>query len=143
MITHYFSDIALGMKGEFTKTVTDKDIRAFAEASGDINPIHLDEAYAKTTMFGGRIAHGILTAGFISAAFGSVFPGPGWIYVEQNLKFRAPVRIGDTVTATVTVTGLVPEKRFVEFTTVCTVNGKPVLEGSATLMSPKEAKAAA
>jgi 3-hydroxybutyryl-CoA dehydratase len=143
MITHYFSDVAVGQTGAFTKTVSDADIRAFAEASGDVNPIHLDEAYAKTTMFGGRIAHGILTAGFISAAFGSVFPGPGWIYVEQNLKFRAPVRIGDVVTATVTVTGLVPEKRFVQFTTVCTVNGKPVLEGTATLMAPKEAKAAA
>lgn len=142
-MTHYFDDVVEGMSGEFSKTVSDSDIRAFAEASGDVNPIHLDDAYAKSTMFGSRIAHGILTAGFISAAFGSVFPGPGWIYVDQSLKFRAPVRIGDTVIATVTVTGRIAEKRLVQFATTCTVNGKVVLDGTATLMAPKRTAVAA
>jgi 3-hydroxybutyryl-CoA dehydratase len=137
-----FDDVAEGMSGTFTKTVSENDIRDFAAASGDINPIHLDEAYAKTTMFGGRIAHGILTAGMISAAFGTVFPGPGWIYVDQYLKFKGPVRIGDAVTATVTATKRIVEKGFIEFTTICRVGDKIVLEGTATLMAPRTKKAA-
>jgi len=137
-----FDDVAEGMSGTFTKTITETDIRDFASASGDVNPIHLDEAYAKTTIFGGRIAHGILTAGVISAAFGTVFPGPGWIYVDQHLKFKGPVRIGDSVSATVTATRRIAEKGFIEFATVCRVGDKIVLDGTATLMAPRTKKAA-
>lgn len=137
-----FDDIAEGMTGEFSKVLSDSDVRAFADVSGDHNPIHIDEAYAKTTIFGGRIAHGMHTAGIISAALGSVFPGPGWVYIEQNLKFKAPVPVGSDVTATVVATKLIPEKGFVEFSTTCRVNGKVVLDGSATLMAPRPKKAA-
>ena len=138
-----FDDVEEGMSGEFAKTVSDGDIRGFAAASGDVNPLHLDDAYAKTTIFGGRIAHGILTAGVISAAFANVFPGPGWVYVDQYLKFKGPVRVGDTVTATVEATKRIVEKGFVEFTTVCRVGDKVVLEGTATLMAPRTPKKAA
>lgn len=137
-----FDDIAEGMSGEFTKVLSDDDVHTFAEVSGDVNPIHLNDAYAKTTIFGGRIAHGVLTASIISAALGTVFPGPGWIYIEQNLEFKAPVPIGSEVTATVVATKLIPEKGFVEFATTCRVNGKVVLDGTATLMAPRVKKAA-
>jgi len=132
----FFEDLNEGMSATFTKMVTEADIIKYADISGDTNPVHLDADYAAATIFKERIAHGMLTAGFISAVFGTKLPGPGSIYVNQSLKFRAPVKIGDTVTATVTVTGKVPEKKFVTFSTVCTVNDKPVLEGEATLMVP-------
>lgn len=132
----FFEDLNEGMTADFTKTVTEADIIKYAEISGDTNPVHLDAAYAATTMFKERIAHGMLTAGFISAVFGTKLPGPGSIYVNQSLKFKAPVKIGDEVTATIEVTGKVPEKKFVTFSTVCTVGGKPVLQGEATLMVP-------
>ena len=132
----FFEDLNEGMSAAFTKMVTEADIIKYADISGDTNPVHLDADYAAATMFKERIAHGMLTAGFISAVFGTKLPGPGSIYVNHSLKFRAPVKIGDTVTATVTVTGKVPEKKFVTFSTVCTVNDKPVLEGEATLMVP-------
>jgi 3-hydroxybutyryl-CoA dehydratase len=136
---YFFEDLSDGMSATFTKTVTDADIVKYAEISGDTNPVHLDDDYAATTMFKQRIAHGMLTAGFISAVFGTKLPDPGSIYVNQSLKFKAPVKIGDAVTATVTVTGKVPEKNFVTFSTVCTVNDKPVLSGEATLMVPTHA----
>jgi 3-hydroxybutyryl-CoA dehydratase len=137
-----FDDIAEGMTGEFSKVLGDADVRTFADVSGDHNPIHIDEAYAKTTIFGGRIAHGMHTASMISAVLGTVFPGPGWIYIEQTLKFKAPVPVGSEVTATVVATKLIPDKGFVEFATTCRVNGKVVLDGSATLMAPRPKKAA-
>jgi 3-hydroxybutyryl-CoA dehydratase len=137
-----YDDIAVGMTGEFSKVLSDSDVRTFADVSGDHNPIHIDEAYAKSTMFGGRIAHGMHTAGIISAALGSIFPGPGWVYIEQTLKFKAPVPVGSDVTATVVATKLIPDKGFVEFATTCRVNGKVVLDGSATLMAPRPKKAA-
>ena len=133
---YLFEDLTVGMSDEFSKTITEADIVSFADVSGDHNPVHLDEEFAKTTMFKGRIAHGMLSAGFISTALGTKLPGPGCIYVAQNLKFKAPVRIGDTVTATVTVTNLIEDKKFVEMETVCTVNGKPVITGEATMMIP-------
>ena len=135
---YFFEDLDDGASASFTKTVTEADIAKYAEISGDTNPVHLDADYAATTMFRERIAHGMLTAGFISAAFGTQLPGPGSIYVNQSLKFKAPVKIDDEVTATVTVTGKVPEKKFVTFSTVCTVDGKSVLEGEATLMVPSK-----
>lgn len=133
---YFFEDLAVGQSATFTKTVTEADIVKFAEISGDTNPVHLDAAYAATTMFKQRIAHGMLSVGFISAVFGTVMPGPGSIYVAQNLKFKAPVKIGDTVTARVEVTGNIPEKKFVTFKTQCMVNQKVVIDGDATLMVP-------
>ena len=99
----YLEDLKVGMSAAYTKTVTDADLVLFAGVSGDINPMHVDQEYARKTMFQGRIAHGMLTASFISAVLGTKLPGPGCIYVSQNLKFKAPVRPGDTVRAKVTV----------------------------------------
>ncbi|MGE5491679.1 MAG: MaoC family dehydratase [Actinomycetota bacterium] len=132
----YIEDLSVGMSASIAKTVTEADIVLFAGISTDINSVHLDEEFAKTTPFGGRIAHGMLSASFISAALGAKLPGPGTIYLAQNLKFKAPVRAGDTVTATVTITEIVPEKKRVKLDTVCTVAGKTVIEGDATVMFP-------
>lgn len=135
-ITHYFEDITEGMSATFGKTITEADILMFAGVSGDTNPVHLNAEYAETTMFKGRIAHGMLSAGLISAVFGTKLPGPGCIYVAQNLKFKAPVRVGDTVVAKVECIGKVPEKKFITFRTTATVRGKIVIDGEATLMVP-------
>jgi len=134
--TYYYEELSVGMTAEFTKTVTEADIVAYAQVSGDTNPVHLDAAYAATTMFKERIAHGMLSAGFISAVFGTKMPGPGSIYVSQLLKFKAPVKIGAVVTARIEVTGLVPEKKFVTFKTQCLIGDKVVIDGEATLMVP-------
>ena len=133
---YYLEDLAVGMTARMARTVTESDIVLFAGVSGDTNPVHLNELYAAKTMFGGRIAHGMLTAGLISAVFGTKLPGPGAIYVSQTLNFKAPVRIGDEVVAQVKVTELVAAKRRARFGCVCLVNGKPVLEGEAVLMVP-------
>jgi 3-hydroxybutyryl-CoA dehydratase len=133
---YYFEDLELGMEASFAKTITDQDILAFAEVTGDKNPVHLDESYASTTMFKGRIAHGMLTAGLVSAVFGMKLPGPGAIYVSQTLNFKAPVRIGDTAAAKVKIVELLPAKRRARFECVCLVNDKPVMEGDAVLMVP-------
>jgi len=127
-------DLQSGMTASFAKTVTEADILMFAGVSCDINAVHLNEEYAKTTMFGGRIAHGMLTAGFISAVLANKLPGPGTIYLGQTLKFKAPVRIGDTVTTTVTVREVIVAKKRVILDNVCTVAGKVVLEGESTMM---------
>ena len=134
--TYYFEDLQLGMEASFAKTVTEADIGTFAEVTGDKNPVHLDEAYAAKTIFKTRIAHGMLTAGYLSAVFGMELPGPGAIYVTQTLNFRGPVKIGDKVIAKVRVAELFPAKRRARFDCVCTVDGKPVLEGEAILMIP-------
>ena len=134
----YFEDLSIGQAAIFAKTVTEADIVAFAGVSGDFNPVHVNEDFAKDTMFKGRIAHGMLSAAFISTVFGTKLPGPGCIYVSQLLKFKGPVRIGDTVVARCEVTGLVPEKKFATFKTTCTVAGKVVVDGEATLMVPSK-----
>jgi 3-hydroxybutyryl-CoA dehydratase len=140
---YYFEDLELGMEASFAKTVTAADILAFAEITGDWNPVHLDTEYAANTVFREPIAHGMLTAGYISAVFGSEMPGPGAIYVSQTLNFRAPVRIGDKVVAKVRVMELYPAKRRARFDCVCEVNGKTVLEGEAVLMVPNRPAVAA
>ncbi len=132
----YFEDIEEGQTAEFTKIVSEADVEDFARISGDTNPVHMNEEYAQSTLFKGRIAHGVLTAGLISTVFGTILPGPGAIFVAKSMRFKAPVRLGDEVTARVTVTKKVPEKKFVEFETACLVDGKPVLVGEATLMVP-------
>ena len=140
----YFDEISVGQKASYTRTVTDADIKAFAAVSGDDNPVHLDADFAaKNTPFGGCIAHGILTASYVSTVVGARFPGPGTIYINQSLKFRGPVRAGDVVIATAEVTQLVEPKGFVVLRTTCEVAGnkenKLVLEGEATVMAPKRA----
>ncbi len=134
-----FEDMAVGMTASFAKTVTDADLVLFVGVSGDTNPVHLDEDYASTTMFKGRVAHGALTASFISTALGTKLPGAGSIYVAQTLKFKAPVHVGDTVTARVEVTALVPERKFVIFKTQCFVRDTMVIDGEATLKLPSRA----
>ena len=136
-----FEDLQPGMEATYSRTVTEQDIVGFAEITGDKNPVHLDPDYAARTMFKERIAHGMLTAGYISAVFGMELPGPGAIYVSQTLNFRGPVKIGDTVIAKVRVAELIPAKRRARFDCVCTVAGKPVLEGEAILMVPARTKA--
>ncbi|MEZ5816379.1 MAG: MaoC family dehydratase [Hyphomicrobiaceae bacterium] len=134
---YFFEDLALGMEASFAKTVTEADILAFAEVTGDRNPVHVDEEYASKTIFKGRVAHGMLTAGFVSAVFGTEMPGPGAIYISQTLNFRAPVRIGDHAIAKVKVAELMPAKRRARFDCVCMVGDTVVLEGEAILMVPK------
>lgn len=131
-----FEDLQMGMSASVSRTVSEADILMFAGVSGDTNPVHLDEEFAASTMFGGRIAHGMLSAGLISAVFGTRLPGPGCIYLSQNLKFKAPVKVGDTVVARVTVKELKTEKRRAVFSTACTVRGTTVLDGEAELLIP-------
>lgn len=137
--SYCIEDLAVGMEASLSKTVSDSDIVAFAEVSGDKNPVHLDADYAAKTMFKERIAHGMLSAAYISAVFGMQMPGPGAIYMSQSLQFKAPVKIGDTVVTTVKVTELVPEKKRAKFECVCAVDGKPVVVGEAMLMVPSRA----
>lgn len=127
-------DLQPGMSASFAKTITEADIVLFAAASGDNNAVHINEEFAQTTQFKGRIAHGMLSASVISAAIAGRLPGPGTIYLGQNLRFKAPVRPGDTVHATVTVKDIFPEKRRVALTTICTVAGNVVVEGDALVM---------
>jgi len=131
-----YEDLSLGMEAAFAKTVTEADIAAFAGVSGDFNPVHVNEEFAETTMFKGRIAHGMLSAAFISTVLGTKLPGPGCVYLSQSLKFKAPVHIGDTVTAKAQVLSLMPEKRRVTLRTTCAVKGQLVVEGEAVLFVP-------
>jgi len=133
---YVIEDLSVGMESSLAKTVGEGDIVAFAEVSGDRNPVHLDADYAAATLFKERIAHGMLSAAYISAVFGMQMPGPGAIYISQTLNFKAPVKIGDTVVTTVKVAEIISEKRRVRFECVCAVNEKPVVVGEAMLMVP-------
>jgi 3-hydroxybutyryl-CoA dehydratase len=128
-----FEELRVGMSATYAKTITEADIVLFAAVSGDNNAIHTNEEFAATTIFKGRIAHGMLSASVISAALANKLPGPGAIYMSQNLRFRAPVRAGDTVRATVTIKELNPEKHRVLLGTCCKVSDKVVIEGDALL----------
>lgn len=129
-----FEEIKIGQKASICKRFTDADVAAFAKISLDVNPIHTDEAYAKTTVFGGRIVHGILTAGLISAVLANQLPGPGTIYLGQELSFRAPVYLDDEITAEVEVTEIRTDKKILKLRTTCTnQNGVPVITGQATV----------
>lgn len=140
-MTYYIEDLHPGLSESFTKTVTEKDIQLFGEVSGDVNPVHFDEEFAKGTIFKGRIAHGVLSASYISTVLGMKMPGPGTIFMSLTTRFKAPVRIGDTVTATCTVREVVPEKRRVSFDCVCKVGETVVVEGEAMVMAPSRPKA--
>ena len=131
-----FEELRVGMSATYAKTITEADIVLFAAVSGDNNAIHTNEEFAATTIFKGRIAHGMLSASVISAAIANKLPGPGAIYMSQNLRFRAPVRAGDTVRATVTVKELIPEKHRVLLSTCCTVRDEVVIEGDALVALP-------
>lgn len=133
---YYFEDLRVGMSAVYARTITETDIVLFCGVSGDTNPVHLNEVYAQGTRFGGRIAHGMLTASLISSVVGTKLPGPGAIYVSQNLRFRAPVRAGDTVSAEATVVELIPEKKFARLATTCRVGDRVVVEGEAVVMAP-------
>ncbi|PKU22037.1 MaoC family dehydratase [Telmatospirillum siberiense] len=133
---YFFEDLAVGQTAIFGKTITEADIVLFAGISGDTNPVHLNEEYASQTMFKGRIAHGMLSAGLISTVFGTKLPGPGCIYISQNLKFKAPVKIGDTAIAKVELIELLPEKKRASFKTTVSVGSTIVIDGDATLMVP-------
>ena len=128
-------DLTVGMTASFFHTLTDADVRLFADLTGDHNPLHLDETFAQKTRFKGRIAHGMLSASFISTVV-AILPGPGTIYLSQSLAFRAPVRIGDTVEAQVTVTEIEPAKRRVHLKTVCRVGDTVVIDGEALVLVP-------
>ena len=129
-------DMEMGMTRYLQKVVTDRDIELFAEVSTDRNPVHLDDDYAQDTIFQGRIAHGMLTAGLISAVIGEQLPGHGAVYMSQSLKFLAPVRPGDLVHAQVTVIDIEVSKRRVKLDCECTIDGKKVLVGEATVLAP-------
>ncbi len=136
---YQFEELEIGMESSFSKVITEQDIISFAEASGDTNPLHLDEAFAKDTRFKTRIAHGMLTASLISAVIGTALPGDTSIYVSQNLRFKAPVMIGDMVTAVATITGLDPERHIVTLKTICKTAKRTVVEGEAKIMVPAPA----
>ena len=137
MAGYFLEDLTLGLSAERTHVVTEADITAFAEVSGDFNPVHMDEAFAATTPFKSRIAHGMLSAAWLSALIAGELPGPGSIYLSQSLRFRRPVRIGDAVTTKVTV-GEIDERRArVTLTTECRVGDTVVLDGEALVMAPK------
>jgi 3-hydroxybutyryl-CoA dehydratase len=132
------SELKVGDSAEFSKTISEADVYLYAGVTGDLNPAHINEAYARNTFFKTRIAHGMLSAGFISAVLGMQLPGPGTIYMRQELSFRAPVRIGDTVTARAEVIEINVEKNRVRLKTTC-VNqeGTLVLDGEALVSPPK------
>ena len=139
---YYFEDLSVGQEASHSKVISNDDVLAFAELSGDVNPVHLNDAFAAETIFKKRIAHGFLTGSLFSTVLGTKLPGPGCIYLSQNLKFRAPVYIGDEVTATCKITALDAEKGRATLACVCAVNGKPVLEGDAVMMVDRREKSA-
>lgn len=133
------NELEIGQKASFSKTITESDVYLFAGVTGDLNPAHLNEEYAKGTIFKGRIAHGMLAAGLVSAVLGMQLPGTGTIYMGQEMKFLAPVHLGDTITATVEIAELIPEKNRATLRTTCiNQDGTLVFDGKATVMPPKK-----
>lgn len=132
----YFEDLAVGMRETLQKTVGNEDVIGFAELSGDHNPIHLSEHFARKTRFGERIVHGLYTASLISAVIGMRLPGPGAIYISQTLNFRGPVKIGDVIDVSVEVVELVAKGRRVRLLCECRVDGQVVLDGEGVLSAP-------
>ena len=135
---YYLEDLTIGMESSYQKTITETDIDAFAALTGDTNPVHLDSEYAATTPFKARIAHGMLSAGLISTVLGTQLPGPGCIYLEQQIKFKAPVFIGDAIVAAVTVADINQRRGRVSLKTQCFVNTKLVADGTASMMVDKK-----
>jgi len=138
----YLEDLEVGMTAVYARTVTDADIVLFAGISGDTNPLHLSSDFADGTHFEGRVAHGMLTAGFISAVIGTKLPGPGCIYMSQNIRWNAPVRAGDSVLARVTIEEINRDKARLRLSTICTVGEEVVLEGEALVKVPSRIESA-
>ena len=137
----FLEDLKIGQSAMFGRTVTDADIAAFAGVSGDTNPIHLHDGFARTTRFGRRIAHGMLSGSFISTVIGTKLPGPGAVYISQTMAFMAPVMIGDTITAVATVTAIDEKRRRVTLKTQCFNDEKVVIDGEAVVLVPRRAAA--
>ncbi len=137
---YFFEDLAVGMSAFYSRTVTEADIVLFAGVSGDFNPLHLNQEYAEKTRFGSRIAHGMLTASFISTVVGTKLPGPGAVYIKQDLRFTAPVKVQDTVTAVAEIVELEEKRRRCKLSTRCVVRGQDVVVGEALLMVPSRTK---
>ena len=135
---YYIEDLKVGMQATVSRTITETDLRNFSGVSGDTNPMHLNQEYASKTVFGGCIVHGMLTASLISAVVGTRLPGPGSIYMNQTLRFTAPVHVGDTVYAVATGKEINLEKKRVVLDTKCLVKGKPVIEGEALIKVPSK-----
>ncbi len=132
-----YDQMSVGMAEECKHTISEADIDAFAQVSGDYNPLHMDEDYAKTTMFKGRIAHGALTASYISGILGNQLPGPGAIFTDLQMQFKRPVRIGDEVTARAEVFEMVDKGNRVTLAVTCSVRGKVVVDGIAKVIAPR------
>ena len=135
-MTVYYEELAVGQSASCEHTVTERDIQLFGEATGDMNPVHFDEEYARKTIFRGRVAHGVLSIGFMSAVLGNQLPGGGSIFVSAVTTFKAPVRIGDTVLTVCTVKEI-RDKRQVVMLCICSVKGQQVVEGEALVMAPR------
>jgi len=132
------TELSIGQSAQLTKTVSESDVYLYAGITGDFNPAHINQVYAESTVFEGRIVHGMLLGGFISAVLATQLPGPGTIYMQQSLTFKAPVALGDTVTATVEVIEILSEKKRVRLKTTCTnQNGVEVLDGEALVSPPR------
>lgn len=138
----FIEDLSVGMSALFAKTITEADIVMFSGVTGDMNPVHVNEDFASDTMFNGRIAHGMLTASLISTVLGMKMPGPGCIYLSQDLRFLAPVRAGDTVTARALITDIIPEKKRIICKTTASVGEKLVCDGVAKMMVRSRAEEA-
>ena len=132
-----FEDLKLGMSALYSRTITDTDLRNFSGVTGDTNPMHLNEEYARETRFKRCIVHGMLTASMLSTVIGTKLPGPGGLYVSQTLNFKLPVYVGDTVYAKAEIIELLVERRRIRLSTTCTVNNQIVLEGEALVQLPK------
>jgi 3-hydroxybutyryl-CoA dehydratase len=136
IVRHYLEDLSIGQSASYSRTITESDIQQFGAVSGDLNPLHFDEDYAKTTIFRGRIAHGMLSASFLSTVLGTQLPGAGSIFLSATIRFKAPVRIGDTVEATCTVREISDQKGRVTFDCLCRVGETVVIEGDAVVKVP-------
>ena len=134
---YFFEDLKEGMEASYTKTINDTDVKIFSDVSGDSNPIHLNNDFASDTLFKVKVVHGMLTASLISTVIGTKLPGPGCIYIEQNLKFKAPVKIGDTVTALCKIIGIISNQHMIKMNTTCNVASRVVIAGDATILVPK------
>jgi 3-hydroxybutyryl-CoA dehydratase len=140
IVGHYLEDLFVGQSASYTRTITEADIQQFGAVSGDLNPLHFDEEYAKTTIFKGRIAHGMLSVGFLSTVLGTQLPGAGSIFLSATMRFKAPVRIGDTVVAICTVREINTQKGRVIFDCLCKVGDTVVIEGEAMVKVPSRAE---
>jgi 3-hydroxybutyryl-CoA dehydratase len=140
VVSHCIEDLSIGQSASYTRTITEADIQQFGAVSGDLNPLHFDEDYAKTTIFRGRIAHGMLSLSFLSTVLGTQLPGAGSIFLGASVRFKAPVRIGDTVVASCTVREINSQKGRVTFDCLCKVGDTPVIEGEAMVKVPSRAQ---